>query len=142
MAKRKISKVSKRRLKFFGPICIIAIFYSLFSLLYNGYTIYELSCEKKKLENKLISLQEESENLKNDIEKLNDEEYLANYAREHYQYSKDGEYIIHIDESDEEDIEDSISTLGEEIDKNCVIIALSVIIILITLYIFKKSKKK
>ena len=142
MAKRKISKVSKRRLKFFGPICVIAIFYSLFSLLYNGYTIYELSCEKKKLENKLISLQEESENLKTDIEKLNDEEYLANYAREHYQYSKDGEYIIHIDKDSEEEIEDSISSIGWEIDKNYVIIILSVIVILIMIYIFKKSKKK
>ena len=142
MSKRRISKVSKRRLRVFGPICILAIFYSLFSLLYNGYTIYELSCEKKKLEEKLVSLQEESENLKTDIEKLNDEEYLANYAREHYQYSKDGEYIIHIDEDDEETIEDSISGLGKEIYKNYVVIGLSVVVILITLYIFRKSKKK
>ena len=141
MSKRRVSKVSKRRLRVFAPICLIAIFYSLFSLLYNGYTIYELSVEKQKLEKRLISLQEESENLKTDIEKLNDEEYLANYAREHYMYSKDGEYIIHIEE-DETEIANSINTLGEQIDRNYVVIFLSVVVILITFYIYRKSKKK
>lgn len=138
MAKRKISKVSKRRLRFFGPLCLLAIFYSLFSLIYSGYTIYELSVEKNKLENKLLALQEEAENLKTDISKLNDDEYLANYAREHYMYSKDGEYIIHI----EEDEESNISNIDKEINKNYVIIALGIVVIIVIIYIFKKSKKK
>lgn len=138
MAKRRISKVSKRRLRFFAPLCLIAIFYSLFSLLYNGYTIYELSLERKKLETKLANLQEESDNLKTDISKLNDEEYLANYAREHYMYSKDGEYIIHI----EEDEQNSIKDIDNEINKNYVMIGICIAVILITIYIFHKSKKK
>lgn len=138
MAKRKISKVSKRRLRIFGPLCLLAIFYSLFSLIYSGYTIYELSVEKNKLENKLLALQEEAENLKTDISKLNDDEYLANYAREHYMYSKDGEYIIHI----EEDEESNISNIDKEINKNYVIIALGIVVIIVIIYIFKKSKKK
>ena len=139
MAKRRVSKVSKRRLGFFGPICIGLIFYSIFSLLYNGYTIYELSNQKKNLEKKLISLQEQTEELKNDIEKLNDEEYLANYAREHYLYSKDGEYIIHIEE---DEIEQSIDKLDSSINKNYAIIFLSFIMFIIIVYIFRKGKKK
>lgn len=138
MAKRRISKASKRRLGFFGPICLIAIFYAIFLLLYNGYTIYELSIKKNNLENKLLELQKESEDLKTDIEKLNDEKYLANYAREHYLYSKDGEYIIHI----EDDLDTSISNIDTEINKNYIIIGLSIVMFLIIVYILRKDKKK
>ena len=137
MAKRKISKASKRRLSFFGPLCILAIAYSVFLLLYNAYTIYELNIEKDSLEKKLIKLQEESENLKTDIEKLNDEEYLANYAREHYLYSKDGEYIIHIEDT----LEDSIDNIESNINKNYILIGASLFVIII-IYIIKRGKKK
>lgn len=139
MAKRrKISRVSKRRLRFFGTLCVLVIFYSLFLTLYNGYTIYQLSIEKNKLEQKLLNLQEESENLRTDISKLNDEEYLANYAREHYMYSKDGEYIIHI----EEDEKDKIENIDAEISKNYITIGLVIVVAFIFIYIIKKSKKK
>ena len=137
MSKRRISKASKRRLSFLGPLCLIAIFYSAFLLLYNAYTIYELSMEKENLENKLVKLQEESENLKTDIEKLNDDEYLANYAREHYLYSKDGEYIIHIEDS----LEDSIDNIETNINKNYILIGASLFVIIL-LYIIKRGKKK
>ena len=68
MAKRRISKASKRRLTFFGTISLVAILYFCFSLIYNVYTIYDLSKEKKSLENLFIQLQEEAESLKIDIE--------------------------------------------------------------------------
>ena len=138
MTKRKISKASKRRLSFFGPICLIAIIYFLVSLTINIYTIYELSNEKHKLETKLANLQEESENLKNDIEKLSDEEYLANYAREQYLYSKNGEYIIHI-----EDSEEIMSDINSKINKNYITLAISIFMFLtIIIYIITKGKKK
>ena len=82
MAKRRISKASKRRLTFFGTLSLIAIFYFIFSLFYNAYVIYDLVQEKDKLEKNYVKLQEQAENLKIDIEKLNDPDYLANYARE------------------------------------------------------------
>ena len=137
MAKRRITKASKRRLTFFGTISLVAIVYFCFSLIYNVYTIYELAKEKKELQSFYVELQEEAESLKIDIEKLNDEDYLANYAREHYLYSKDGEYIIQID--DLENIEEDISN---EINKNYLIIVLSVIMILIFIYIILKGKRK
>lgn len=137
MAKRRISKASKRRLTFFGTISLVAIVYFLFSLIYNIYTIYDLSMEKRNLESLYVKLQEESENLKIDIEKLNDKDYLANYAREHYLYSKDGEYILQID--DIEEIEDNISG---EITKNYIILGLSIFMLFIFIYIITKSKKR
>ena len=68
---------------------------------------------------------------------MNDEKYLANYAREHYLYSKDGEYIIQID--DLEEVEDNISS---EINKNYIILGLSILMIVIFIYILSKGKKK
>jgi len=139
MAKRRISKASKRRLSFFGPFCLIAIISFLISLSINVYTIYKLNIEKKQLEDKLLSLQEESEELKTDIEKLNDEEYLANYAREQYLYSKDGEYIIHIEE-DEKELSNDIDS---KINQNYLAIAISLFVFLIIIiYIIKKGNKK
>lgn len=136
MTKRRISKASKRRLTFFGTISLIAIIYFCFSLIYNVYDIYKLSMEKKRLENFYMQLQEEAENLKIDIEKFNDSKYLADYAREHYLYSKDGEYIIQID--DIEQIEDDING---EINKNYIIGGLSIFMLVMFIYIISKGKK-
>lgn len=136
MAKRRISKASKRRLTFFGTISLIAILYFGFSLIYNAYLIIDLTNEKKNLESLYVDLQEESKQLKIDIEKLNDDTYLANYAREHYLYSKDGEYIIQFDQEEfEED-------LNSEINKNYIILGLSLLMVLIFIYILSKGKKK
>lgn len=137
MAKRKISKASKRRLTFFGTVSLIAIIYFCFSLLYNIYTIYNLTVEKKQLENLYKDLQEQTEMLKIDIEKLNDEDYLADYARKNYLYSKDGEYIIQMD--DIEEIEEDIT---DEINKNYLIVGLSFLLLLIFVYIISKGKRK
>lgn len=137
MPKRRISRASKRRLTFFGTISLVAIVYFGFSLIYNVYTIYDLSMEKKRMEKLYVDLQEEAESLKIEIEKLNDDSYLANYAREHYLYSKDGEYILQID--DIEKIEDDISG---EINKNYIILGLSILMLLIFIYILSKGKKK
>lgn len=138
MAKRRISKASKRRLTVFGSLSIVVVIYFSFSLIYNIYTIFSLNMEKKNLENKYVQLQEEADNLKSEISKLNDENYLANYAREHYLYSKNGEYILKI----EDDINESLDTVNKEINKNYVIIFLSFVMLLIFIYILRKGKKQ
>lgn len=139
MAKRKVSNKTKKRLLVFGSLSIFFIFLFVFSLLYNVYTIYDLTKEKKNLENSYLVLQEKAEQLKIDIEKLNDKEYLANYAREHYSYSKDGEYIIKMID----DVTETTQTLDKisiEINKNYIIIGLSALIILILVFVRAKSK--
>lgn len=142
MSKRRISKASKRRLTFFGTISVLAIIYFIFSILYNAYTLYNLTIEKKNLENTYVELQENAEKLKTDIEKLSDEEYLANYARENYLYSKDGEYIIQIEEEEIEETANDIEILSTEINRNYVILGLSILILIIFIYIISKGRNK
>lgn len=97
MARRK-NKKSKRRLAFFGTFSLIIVFYFLFNLFYYSYRIMVLETTKSNLEKELVSLKKKEENLTTDIQKLKDPEYIAKFARENYMYSKDGEYIIKIDD--------------------------------------------
>ena len=136
----KITKASKRRLSLFGTISIIAVFYFLFSLVYSSYSIYNLTKEKNRLNDLYIELQEKAEELQLDIEKLQDPEYLADYARETYLYTKDDEYVLQIEEIIETN--ENIDKLTNRVDKNYIIFGLIFLIILIFIYIIRKSNKK
>ena len=84
---------------FFGFI-IFTLSYKLFDYLRE---IRDIKKEKETLEGKLADLEEQEEILKTDIQKLEDPEYVAKYAREKYLYSKEGELIIRIPESNNTD---------------------------------------
>ena len=99
--KKKITKASKRRLLIFGTFSCFLIGYFFISFTSYIYSISKLEHEQKQLEEQLLSLKEEEQILKNEIEKLQDPEYIARYARENYLYSKDGEYIIKIEKDEE-----------------------------------------
>ena len=75
-----------------------------------------------------------------DIEKLKDPDYLADYARENYLYTKDDEYVLQIEEIIETN--EKIDKLTNKIDKNYIIFGLIFLIILIFVYIISKSNKK
>lgn len=137
MRKKKIPKASKKRLAVFGTISVIIIFYFLFVLSYYVYKIIELNEEKKTLEKNYISLKTEEKELRNEIEKLQDSDYIARYARENYSYSKDGEYIIKLSEEEkkEDDIKDSFS-----IDYSYVVYGGVFIFILIFIHVIKNKK--
>ncbi len=94
---KRVTKKDKRRL-----IVLMIIFIPLLTLFLSNMfsywsSIYKNIKEKKKLENEYALKLEEEELLKSEIEKLQDEEYVARYAREKYLYSKNGEIIIKID---------------------------------------------
>lgn len=146
---RRISRASKRRLSIFGTFSLIAIVYFLFSFCYNAYSIYSLTVEKNNLEKKYIELKEEAEELKIDIEKLSDEKYLANYAREKYLYSKDGEYILQINEEDLKKLSEEVQNTNEginiinlKLNRTYTLFALCGIFVIIIIYIIVKGKKK
>ncbi len=78
-------------------------FFSLSIISFVGITVIKIVnqiVDKYKeadiLEKKMAALDEQEEDLNNEINKLQDKDYLARYAREKYFYSKNGELIIRI----------------------------------------------
>lgn len=137
MKKKKISKASKKRLLLFGTISLVVIGY-FFSILFSyAYNIYSLKKEEKKLQTELATLEHDEKLLKINIEKLKDPDYIAKYAREYFQYSKDGEIILKIDSLND-------NKLQEEQDDFEYKIILEVgcgILFVIILYVFIKNRK-
>lgn len=71
----------------------------LVSSLFNSYTRYRNTEEEiNNLEISYTKSLEEEENLKDEINKLQDPEYMARYTREKYLYSKKNEIIIKIED--------------------------------------------
>lgn len=92
-----MTKKDKRRitLLFMIMIPLLVLFVSrMFS--YWSVIITNIN-EKKELETKYKEILEEEDLLKSEINKLQDKEYVARYAREKLLYSKDGEIIIKMD---------------------------------------------
>ena len=100
MPRRTISKKSKRRLLIFGSLSVFCIAYFLITLIGSLYTYASLKKEELNLKQELLSLQDEKANLKIEIQKLNDPDYVARYAKEKYLYSSDGEYVIKLNDVD------------------------------------------
>ena len=99
MAKRKVKKKA-RRIATFGIISLALIVFLIITIGSVLLDIIDKYKEKQSLENKLVVLQEKKKELENDVQKLEDPEYLARYAREKYFYSKEGELILRIPEDD------------------------------------------
>ena len=80
----------KKKKKKMGPFFLCV--FSLAMIIFTTYTVgkYWVTIYSKYKD-------KESE-LKADVEKLQDKDYVARYAREKYYYSKDGEYILRIPE--------------------------------------------
>ena len=134
---RKVAKVTKRRLTVFGTLSLIAIVYFCITLGYHLYTIFDLHHQKNELENTYSNLQKEADDLQIEINKLNDPDYLARYAREKFSYSKDGEYIIKINETEKE-----MDNIDDSLNINYVVVGLSGLLVMIFIYIIVKSRKK
>jgi cell division protein DivIC len=137
MRKKKIPKASKKRLAVFGTLSIIIIFYFLFILGFYVYKIYNLQEEKKSLEDNYTSLKTEEKELRNEIEKLQDPDYIARYARENYSYSKDGEYIIKLTKENKEEEE---TDEGFNVDYSIYMYGSIIVLFLIIVHVLRKKK--
>ncbi len=84
MNKKKIPKASKKRLVVFGIPSVLIILYFFFQLFFNVYSIYNLKSEHNHLVKDYKNLKFQEKDLKNDIDKLQDADYIARYAREKY----------------------------------------------------------
>jgi len=93
---KKITKKSKRRVLLISTMTL-----SLISLLFvNMFSVWsqllEKNGEKQFYTEELEKLKEEEAYLKVEVEKLQDPDYVARYAREQFLYSKEGEFNIRI----------------------------------------------
>ena len=103
-------------------------------------SVSALEKKEQDLKNKLVELEKNNVNLKEEIEKLKNPDYLAKYARENFLYSKEGEYIIRIDENDKVVIE--MNTEEVENKQRIVIILLGFTLSILFIYIIIKIRKR
>ena len=99
MVKKRRIKKSKRHLLFLITVLLVLVVCVIGSVFKDWVQIMDNKTEKVELLNRYSSLLEEEEQLKSDVNKLQDPEYVARYAREKYLYTKSGEIIIRIPKS-------------------------------------------
>lgn len=137
MAQKKVSKQAKRRLTILTPLVFLALGYLLFTISTTAVQLYKLHHEEKELKQELKDLKGDSEELKTEITKLQDKDYVARYARENYLYTKDGEYVIKVPADEKKKEKKEIN-----IDEDYILYGGSIIAILLLLIILRKHTKK
>lgn len=95
MAKRNVRQ--PRRGLFLIGLLTIAVFCGFSYNIWQTFSqVIEKNEEAKFLQVEMARLADEEVHLKNEVEKLNDPDYVARYARERFLYSKDGEFTIRL----------------------------------------------
>lgn len=140
LTKKKISNGAKRRLAWLAPLSFFIIGYFVFTLVTTSVNLYNLHKEEKKLNKKLTSLKADAKSLKTEINKLQDKEYVARYARENYLYTKNGEYVIKLNDDGTK-----VTKVKANYNDDYLIYGCIFVFLLILLFILKRhfrSKKK
>lgn len=135
---KKVSRNVKRRMTVLVPFSFGIFLVTLFIILSYAYNIRSLELEKIRLENYLVNLKEEANNMEDEIEKLKDPEYIAKYARENYLYTKEGEYVLKIEEKKKNEEESKTLSIYPYI----IIGVISIIVFSIFIKIIKKRQRK
>ena len=94
--KRRRVKTNFKRAFLITVFCLVI---NSFVIIYVGgifKNVIVLKKEQQELSGTLVELKEKEETLKAEVNKLQDPDYIAKYAREKFMYSGDGEYIIRI----------------------------------------------
>lgn len=96
---KPITKPTRRRLFLISMLTVavlVAFSYNLWTMVSQ---VMEKNSEAAVLRKQMNDLEDKEAYLKVEVEKLNDPDYVARYARERYLYSKDGEFTIRIPEA-------------------------------------------
>lgn len=137
--RKKVKKSTKHRLFILIPVTLVVIGYFLISFSFYIYKIYSLKKEEKNLIERLETLKDEEDNLQTDIEKFQNPDYLARYARENYHYSKDGELVIQTKKKEQEEGEE---TKTEKEPSYTIFFLGGFCLFLIVIYLFLHKQKK
>lgn len=101
--KKKLKpKKNKARLVFLVPLASLLSIFLIISIGSYWVQIINKYQEKYALDSKLVELKEKENELQVDVNKLQDPDYIARYAREKFGYSKDGEVILMFKDNNQE----------------------------------------
>ena len=93
----KKTKKEKKRLFLISTLIIFLLVSLVMSVSKDWTTILENNRKIAELNAKYDSLLTEESQLKSEVTKLQDTDYIARYAKEKYMYSSEGETIIRMD---------------------------------------------
>lgn len=85
-----------RRLFFFFVFASVIAYFMISTLMSQASSLEKRESEKAKLQNELVDLKKDHSGLKEEIIKLNDDEYIAKLARKDYFLSENNEIIFNI----------------------------------------------
>lgn len=91
-----------RRLSLFLVFAAVMSYLMITSFISQSSALDKKVAQKRHLEQELKQLKKQQEILKEDIIKLNDDDYLAKLARKEYFFSENGEIIFNIPEKNED----------------------------------------
>ena len=92
--KKKGLRRAKKRLLLLIVVFLVLLASVSFNLFKVWLQVIDNNNSIANLTSKYDKLMEEEKQLKSDVNKLQDPDYVARYAREKYLYTKDGELII------------------------------------------------
>ena len=98
IASARKRKLLFRRLSLFLIFATVMSYLMITSFIAQSSTLDKKVAQKKQLNQELMQLKKQQEILKEDIVKLNDDDYLAKLARKEYFFSENGEIIFNIPE--------------------------------------------
>jgi cell division protein DivIC len=94
-------KLLMRRLSMFTAFAIFVSYFMISSLLSQSAAIDAKAAQKKQMDKQLSELKKQQDILKEDIIKLNDDDYIAKLARKEYFFSDKNEIIFNLPEDKE-----------------------------------------
>ncbi|USK59933.1 FtsB family cell division protein [Peribacillus asahii] len=99
---KKKKRGLRRRLTLYG-ICLFAFFiFAVVTIVSQNAALNEKAQQKEKIDNELATLKKEEKVLKEEIVKLNDDEYIAKIVRRDYFLSEEGEIIFNLPKNNED----------------------------------------
>ncbi|MEC1525232.1 septum formation initiator family protein [Neobacillus niacini] len=101
IASARKRKLLYRRLSLFLVFAAVLSYLMITSFISQSSALDKKVAQKRQLEQELTQLKKQQEILKEDIIKLNDDDYLAKLARKEYFFSENGEIIFNIPEENE-----------------------------------------
>ncbi|MFC3882078.1 septum formation initiator family protein [Bacillus songklensis] len=92
-----------RRLTAFGVLAVIISVFMISTLISQASTISDKKKEKVQLTEQLAQMKQKEKHLKDEVVKLNDEEYIKKIARRDYFLSEKGEIIFNVKDGSSSD---------------------------------------